>query len=212
MNILIFNESFYPSIGGVERFVDTLAGYLHNLGVGVSVITNTEPDPSQETEYPYVVYRRPASNIIKELIAKSDIVHLNSFDPYIYCYSLLKRKKIVFTFHDLSPICPKSNKFKDGKPCVQNARPVLCYKCLKQSGLNSKIKKLFRPIIKSTLSILNSANVVLSRYQFDKFKLYNKCKISLGVDTELFKPRKKETSNDVSTVIFAGRLIKEKGC
>lgn len=196
----------------MERFVDTLAGYLHDLGLGVNVVTNTEPDPSQEMEYPYSVYRRPSNNIIKELIVKSDIIHLNSFDPFIYFHSLLKRKKIVTTYHDLSPICPKSNKFKDDKPCVDKASPLLCYYCLKQSGQNSKIKKLLRPVVKSTLSILNSGNVVLSNYQFDKFKLYNKQTINLGIDTELFKPNKKNSDNDVSTVVFAGRLEREKGC
>lgn len=212
MNILIFNESFYPNIGGVERFIDTLAGYLHNIGVEVSVITNTKLDPSEEIDYPYGVYRCPANHIIKELISKSDIVHLNSFDPFIYFYSLIKRKNIVSTYHDLSPICPKSNKFKDGKPCIDNARPVLCYNCLKQSGLNSKFKKLLRPVVKSALSIVNSANVVLTRYQFDRLNLYNKNIISLGIDTEIFKPNKQNLYKNISTVVFAGRLIEEKGC
>jgi len=84
VRILIFNESFYPSVGGVESFINTLSNYLHELGVDVTIITNSKSNGEPDINHNYNVCRSPSKNTIKELIARSELVHLNSFDPYIY--------------------------------------------------------------------------------------------------------------------------------
>lgn len=65
MRVLLYSPAFFPSVGGLESFVATLAGGLHDAGDAVTVVCSVAhrgPEP-----FPFEVVRRPSPG---ELLAR----------------------------------------------------------------------------------------------------------------------------------------------
>lgn len=210
ISILVHADRFYPDLGGVESRVRRICQYLHQAGESVTVVTNT-PEPG-DAPPPFRIVRRPSPRTLRELIRRADVVYMNGFDAALFLWSRIMRKKIVMTYFDLTPICPKGTKMKWDGPCVENASLGACFPCLRKSGELKVVRRLFRPVLKHWLSFLMDANVCNSVFGYRRFPLHNKRLIENGIDTQLFVPAAETEQNRIPVVLFVGRLVPEKGC
>jgi len=210
MRILIYNEKFSPSVGGSETMVRLIAQSLHEHGE--EVVVATETPASGEDLFPFPVVRQPSKQTLARLVSESDLVHLHSFHPSLFLQTQLKRKKTVYTYHDLTLICPKGTKLKVDGPCLHRAGPRLCHKCLRDSGSEKVWRRLIRPVAKSILSVFIDANVCSSYFGMRRFRLWRKQLILYGINTSLFRPHATTDNGRLARVVFVGRLIPEKGC
>jgi glycogen(starch) synthase len=211
MRILIYNEAFWPSVGGVETVVSLMARYLHEQGERVVVVTQT-PGRSNDPSFPFPLVRQPSKSSLLELVSESDLIHLHSFHSLLLFQGKLRRKKIVCTYNDLTAICPNGIKMKVSGPCLHKAGPRMCYRCLRNSHAPRVFRRLVRPLFKCALSFFIDANVCVSPFGMRRFLLWRKQLITYGIDTSVFCPGPRSDTMDCPQVIFAGRLVPEKGC
>lgn len=115
MKILFVLENFYPNIGGVETLFKSLTEQLVDEGHEVMVITTrlNKDMPAEEMMNGVKIRRYPFFNRytftlfavfpIMRHIRGYDIVHTTSYNAGLPAYitSLLFRKKIVITFHEV---------------------------------------------------------------------------------------------------------------
>ena len=210
LRILIYNERFAPSVGGVETLVALLAGYFHDRDEQVVVVTETSGDETDA--FAFRVVRRPSHRELRQLVRESELVHLHSFHARLLAAAKLKRRRVVYTYHDLTPICPNGTKLEPSGPCLHRAGPLVCHRCLREGGADRRGRKLLRPIVKSVLSVFMDANVCVSGFALRRYPLWRKQLIASGIDTTLFRPSRSDPSDEQQRIVFVGRLLREKGC
>jgi glycosyltransferase involved in cell wall biosynthesis len=210
LRILIYNERFAPEIGGVETLVALLARYVHDRGEQVVVATETLGGESDGCAFRVV--RRPSRGELSKLVRESDLIHLHSFHAGLFVQAKLRRRRVVYSYHDLTPICPNGTKLEASGPCLHPAGPRVCHRCLVEVGASRRSRKLIRPVVKSMLSVLIDANVCDSRFALARYPLWRKELIACGIDTTLFQPSRSGPTQARPRVVFVGRLVREKGC
>jgi len=208
LRILIYNDRFAPGIGGVETLVALLARYLHDRGERVVIVTGTPGGAAS----PLRVVRRPSRRELRRLVLESDLVHLHSFHARLLGAAKLMRRRLVYTYHDLTPICPNGTKLEPGGPCLHRAGVLVCHRCLRAGGTPRRARKLLRPVVKALLSVLIDANVCESPFALRRYPLWRKRLIPCGIDTTLFCPSPAPPAAGRPRVVFVGRLVREKGC
>jgi glycosyltransferase involved in cell wall biosynthesis len=211
MKILIYAESFYPSVGGVQNSSRLIADYLYQNNTEVIVLTHTAD--SGDMDFPYVIMRNPSSKECRKAIAGVDLVYLNGLDLGILMYAKFRGKRVVMSYRDLTMICPKGTKWLETGPCLHKASLGKCIPCLRSSEAKDMVmRRLLRPYIKAFLSLFIDVNVCTNLFGFERFYLHRKLLIFNGIDTGLFVPAKKKENNKIPVILFVGRLIPEKGC
>jgi glycosyltransferase involved in cell wall biosynthesis len=210
MKILVHADKFYPDMGGVESRVRRISQYLHQAGETVTVITRTPREG--DAPLPFRVVRRPSRRTLRALIHDSDLVYMNGFDASLFLWSKIMRKKVVMTYFDLTPICPKGTKMKWNGPCLENASLRACLPCLKKSGEFKIVRRLLRPPLKYAISLFIDRNVCISGFGYRRYPLFKKHLIENGIDTGLFIPDADKQGGLPPAVLFVGRLVPEKGC
>lgn len=212
MNILIYCKAFWPSVGGMESSIECLAKYLHARGAGVTVVTETAYDGENPFSFP--VHWQADKQLIRRLLAESDLLHLNVMNVGLRLRALFSGKKIVTTYADVTPICPKGVKLRWDGPC-DTSGPLICLKCMKRSGTPHRFKFLFRPLIKSLLSLSSHANIVNSPWSLERYPLARKYLVPRYIDADQFSPpegpHRDARADGEIRIIYAGRLVKEKG-
>lgn len=210
MNVLTYAERYYPHIGGIETVSRNIVEYLAGVGANVRVVTRYEsdiPDPPA-----YSIVRNPSRDKLKRLVDEADIVHMHSFEGYLFFLALLKRKIVIMSYHDVTMICPRGVKWRMNEPCMVEASLGNCLPCLVADKRGKVVRRLLRPMIKSLLSLLVDANICMSPYATRKYRLAKKREILSGIDTTLFRPPEKKAKNPAPVFLFVGRLIEGKGC
>lgn len=106
MKILIYSHYFRPSVGGVERVVESLAVGFSELGHGVTVATATPADRAADAGLPYRVIRRPRMLSLARLIREHNVTHLAgpALLPMFLAWFL--RRLFVIEHHTYQAICP----------------------------------------------------------------------------------------------------------
>lgn len=212
MEILIYCEAFWPNVGGMESSIECLARYLHDHGAGVHVVTETAYDG--ENPFPFPVHWQADRRMIRRFLAETDVLHLNVLNLGLRLRALATGKKVVTTFADVTPICPKGLKLRWDGPC-DSSGPFVCLKCMKRSGTRKRFKFLFRPLVKSLVSVLSHANIVISPWTLDRYPLVRKRLVPRYIDANQFSPvatAPSDAPTDGKTrVVYAGRLVVEKG-
>ncbi|HUF29403.1 MAG TPA: glycosyltransferase family 4 protein, partial [Gemmatimonadaceae bacterium] len=177
-------------------------------GVHVTVTTGTAGAGTRV--YPFAVERCCPAERLQMLVRDTDVVHLQTFHGGLLLAARRAGKKIVATYRDLSPICPKGTKWKQTGPCLHPASITVCVPCLK-AAQQPVARRLCRPPGKAALSLLMDANVCTGAFSLRRFPLRRLRMIPNGVDTDFFVPRRGSEGGGVCTIVFVGRLIPEKG-
>ena len=134
MRILIHTAFFHPSTGGIETFVDGLAGALARRGEAVTVFAETSLGSAVEPDRPYRVVR--AGTIRRrEVVAECDV--LLSTGPATRMLPISWRLGIPFVLVHQGPIatCPIGIGWRDGAVCQYSLRKCLGCDVSNQSTL-----------------------------------------------------------------------------
>jgi glycosyltransferase involved in cell wall biosynthesis len=185
MKILIYTESFFPDMGGLERNTYTIATTLAASGHAVTVLTGTLK--TEETRYPFDVVRSRKYAVFFAEIRQTDLIFINGGISMKICVlALLLRKKYMILYANSNLYLRESDrfgtqirKFLAEKAALNIALSDYAKNRLKALLNNQKVEKLLNPIDGKLEQI--AAN-----------KLQNK-------------------PNKIYDILFAGRMIEGKG-
>jgi len=189
MRICIYSHYFWPSIGGIESVSELLAGYLHQAGVEVTVVTQT-PHTQCDT-HPYRVVRRPTLLQLRQVMAACDVVHCNGMSVRGLLSAWRCGVAAIITHQTFNSALPRS---------LGELRAMVM-----QEGLS-------RPphaAISSLAMRRAESNVCISRFIRERLRppravvIYN----PIG---RIFRPLPDARHTD--RFAFVGRLVADKGC
>jgi glycosyltransferase involved in cell wall biosynthesis len=210
---------FYPVIGGAERSLQRLCGYLTGKGCRVTVVTKREPGLRKKElidnvpvyrllpfgkgykgKFLHLCYTFAVLFFLIRNNREFDIVHIHGADPYASAASLLAKltgKKVILKI---------ATGGKGGD--ISGFRG---------SFLGGLQKFLFKRFVDIYIGMTEQIKNELLEEGFDRRKIRQ---IPNGVDTDFFRPEaeKKDLIKDKLSLkkesrilIFAGRLVERKG-
>ena len=190
MKILIYTESFFPNMGGLERNTFTLASTLMGMGHTPTILTTTE---AQNTEggYPFQVIRSQAYQTYFSAIRDADLVFINGgMALKISLLAWVLRKKYLIIYQN-SHLYLRDNK-----------------------GLLSLMSTSFRKFMANQAQF----NITVSQHAHDVLKgLLSNPNIEtlvnpIDAELEAIAVQKSQTPTPkVYDILFAGRIIEGKG-
>ena len=204
MRVLLFSRAFPPAVGGIERFAETLAGWLAERGHAVIVVTRTEAD-GREPERPYRVLRRPSAERLFSLARSADVVHANGLSLRGVGLGLLSQRSTVVTQAGHQAVCPTGLCMPTHGAC--NAGPSFgpCVGCPERGVKGAGDVGLHNAACRAA-----AANVAVSDYLRSRLGLPRSRTIYNPVSDAAFAAATDATGED-GLVAFAGRLVAEKG-
>lgn len=97
MKILITSYSFYPDVGGIPSFTDTLAKAIVELGHSIILVSKTPSEGS--SRYPYPVIRKPGFKEFYELTKWCDVFYQSNVSLKMAWPLLLAPRPWAVTHH-----------------------------------------------------------------------------------------------------------------
>lgn len=188
MNILVYANFFYPSIGGVERNTVVLSQALWEINHNVKILTPSILSSGEELPLPFPIIRTKSFFSLFNEILKSDIVVLNGgicLFPVII--SLILRKKTI-PIHQMAYDSKKKLGLKE--TVLYRIKNLLQLKTFKIVGVSQSVLHTLEGKIPAS----------------KKFVLYNPVSIELSQKASSCRSFSKEID-----IIYVGRLIEGKG-
>ena len=204
MRILLVSRAFTPAVGGIERFAESLAGWLARRGHVVIVVTRTETD-GREPEWPYRVVRRPSAERVLALARSADVVHANGLSLRGVGLGLVSRRPTVVTHHGHQAVCPTGLCMPRQGACTAGPPLGPCGGC-PERGLKGAGDVRLHDAASRTVA----ENVAVSDYLSSRLRLPRSRMIYSPVSAEAFAAATDSAGGD-GLVVFAGRLVSEKG-
>lgn len=204
MRVLLYTHTFPPSVGGMERFGEDLAGWLAQRGIDVIVATDTLADGSFDPHRDYTVIRRPRSPRFAREIIRADVVHVQGLALRGAAPAMLLGRPFVMTHTSHQAVCPNGMAWT---PAGCTAGPVRgpCERCPDRGAAGSLDVLAHR-----TVAARAGTNVAVSEYLARRLGLPHTCVVYNPVHPRAFE-RAWSGSVDGATVAFAGRHVREKG-
>lgn len=142
MRILIHTAFFHPSTGGIETFVDGLAGALARRGESVTVFAETPLGSAVELDRPYRIVRAGTVRR-RDIVAECDV--LLSKGPATRMLPIAWRLGIPFVLVHSGPIatCPIGIGWRNGAVCQYSFRKCMGCDVSNQSTL-ANVKAIAR--------------------------------------------------------------------
>lgn len=206
MRIALYTRVFPPSRGGMERFAEELAGWLHRQGHRVTVLTRTPAGAGgPEEPRPYSVVRRPPGPMLIRHLRRAHVVHVSGLSVRGVAASLAAGRRPVVTHHGYQAVCPTGLALTEGNaPCTAGIGP--CETC-PGSGVGGRVEvPLHRLAARAA-----AANVTISQHLDARVSLPGSRIVYDPVPDRAFDaPGNGEQVAD-RLIAFAGRLVEEKG-
>ncbi len=227
MKILIYSHVFSPSIGGVEKSVQSLAEGLNevcspgiNGGFKVTLVTQSAAGALGNNAFSFPVVRRPTLGKLWRLVRESDIVHIAgpSLAPLLLAF--LARKPVVVEHHGYQAICPNGLlTYQPGRTICpghfQARRYWKCWRCQNyELSPQRSLLSLLRMFPRSWLVRRAARNLAITRHVRDRHKLPRAEVVYYGIEDPLAKGNASISPTDPRGRIlfgFVGRFVPEKG-
>lgn len=204
MKVLLFSRAFPPSVGGIERFAESLARWLSDRGHAVCVVTRTESD-GPEPRRPYRVVRRPSVERVLSLARWADVIHANGLSIRGVGLGSISRRSIVVTHAGHQAVCPTGLCMPTHGFCTAGPMPGPCDRCPERG-----VKGTVDVRIHGVASRVVAANVAVSDYLNARLGLPRSSRIYSPVSGDAFAAGT-DRAGEGGLVAFAGRLVVEKG-
>jgi glycosyltransferase involved in cell wall biosynthesis len=222
MKILIYSESFFPAIGGLERIAFELARGLAQHGTedsasgafDVTVATRTPGNTVQDEDLPFRIVRRPSLRQLSALIRQTDVVHLAGPVMLPMALGLIMRKTMVIEHHGFQTICPNGQLFyaPERSPCVGHymaGEYMKCFRCnLADAGALRSAKMLLLTPMRRWLANRARINITPTAWLASLLKLHRMQTVHHGIS---LSADKKIAAISPSVFAFQGRLVSTKG-
>jgi len=227
MKILIYSHVFSPSIGGVEKSVQSLAEGLEevrspeiNGACEVTLVTQTAAGASDTSVFSFPVVRRPTLANLWRLVRETDIVHIAgpSLAPLLLAF--LARKPVVVEHHGFQAICPNGLlTYQPGRTICpghfQERRYWKCWRCQScEVSPQRSLLSLLRMFPRSWLVRRAARNLAITRHVLDRHRLPRAEVVYYGIEDPLAKGNPSLSPGDPRDRIlfaFVGRFVPEKG-
>jgi glycogen synthase len=219
MKILIYSHYFLPSVGGVERVVESLARGFSERGHRVTVATATLADPAGDAGLPYRILRRPGVFSLMRLIREHDVTHLAGPALLPMFLAWLLRRPFVIEHHSYQAVCPNGLLLQQpaGTVCpghFQAGRHRECLRCNSGRGQWKSFRMWLLGFPRLLLCRRTSSNIAISRHVSNRLSLPRSRLIYHGVpDASVTSNLGAKQPGPDAPLCFAyiGRFVPEKG-
>lgn len=176
MKVLLISDAFLPSLGGIERHVNTLSNFLSERGHEITILTERmDADDSvyekkgikvirsmdlmrKDADYKWPYTRLYNSKKILEYLNlygnKYDLVHYHGTYPLYMDYRKINIP-VVATIHAIYPVCIANWGINEW--CQEDPSSINCVLC------TVRIKKKYVPVA--------PAFMIYSKYYYDRMKI-----------------------------------------
>jgi glycosyltransferase involved in cell wall biosynthesis len=204
VRILLYSRAFPPALGGIERFADSLAGWLGERGHDVWVATDT-PTEAPEPERTFRVARRQPSAWLRRLARAADVVHVNGLALRGTALGVGARRPTVVTHQGHQAVCPTGLCMPTSGVCTAGPTTGPCGTC-PERGLVGRVDVMAH----RTACRRIASNVAVSQYLNSRLGLPDARTIYSPVTRSAFDAATTAPGED-GLITFAGRLVEEKG-
>lgn len=200
MKILIYSHVFSPSIGGVEKIVQSLAEGLEevpspegNGGCKVTLVTQTAAGASDTSVFSFPVVRRPTLTKLWRLVRETDIVHIAGPSLVPLLLAFLARKPVVVEHHGYQAICPNGLlTYQPGRTICpghfQQRRYWKCWRCQScEVSPQRSLLSLLRMFPRSWLVQRAARNLAITRHVLERHRLPRAEVVYYGIEDPLAK-------------------------
>jgi glycogen(starch) synthase len=220
VKLLLYSDSFAPSVGGIERITLELATGIANRRsatagseeFNLTVVTQT-PSPDDRS-FPFEVIRRPSLKRLSSLIRNADLVHLAGPAMLPLLLALLHRRRVVIEHHGFQAVCPNGQLFfsPEQKFCEGHymaGRYAECLKCNKSdSGFIGSVKQLMLTPVRRWLSKRASVNIVPTHWLSGILGVPRMHTVYHGISVI---PERGSDVTGARAFAYQGRLVSTKG-
>jgi glycogen(starch) synthase len=221
MRLLLYSHYFAPSVGGVETVVLLLARGLASLrdssgkkSFEVTLITQTPAGECNDSAFPFLVMRRPASRELWRVIRSSDVVHVAGPALKPLLLGRLAGKPVVVEHHGFQTICPNGQLLIEpsGTPCPGHfmaGRHAECFRCNASQGWMASRQLWLLTFVRRVLCRGVAANITPTQWLGGLVQLPNVTAIAHGLEeaSELVRAEPRLAP----VIAFVGRLVTTKG-
>lgn len=217
-SVLIYSADFWPTRGGVQSVVMTLArSFAHgdptSRRMECTVVTETRADRTADSELPFRVVRKPSLVELVRLLRKSDLVHVAGPALRPLAISFLLRKPVVVEHHGFQTVCPNGLLFHEPTRTACPGYFVArrhgeCWKCNAAAGYWRSLKLWALTFLRRWCCGFAAANIAPTSWLARLLQLPRTSIISHGVKVRPYSPF---PSGKSPTFAFVGRLVSTKG-
>lgn len=216
--LLIYSADFWPTVGGIQSVVMSLArGFARpaqsSENIECTVATETPAGRASDCDLPFRIVRKPNLFELARLLWRSDLVHVAGPALRPLLLSFVLRKRIVVEHHGLQALCPNGLLFHEatGTACPGHflaGRHRQCWKCNAGSGWWRSLRLWVLTFARRWFCRLAAANIVPTRWLERSLQLPRTFIIPHGVPDSCTLSF---SSSDNPEFVFLGRLVSTKG-
>ena len=198
MRIVIYSRPFPPTVGGMERFAETLARWLAADGHDVVALTST---PGAKGAAGYRVMQLGSLLEIGRIMRWAEVVHVNGLSARSIGWAISSGRRPVVTHQTYQALCPTGLAWAPSGSCSAGPRPGPCHVCPSRGAFRVAAQRF---------AARAAVSVFISRHQQARIGLPGRCIYNpVDVPPREEIPETETAPGDV--VAFAGRLVQEKG-
>jgi len=208
MKILVSTPVFMPMVGGMETMADNLAVHFKNKGHQVQVVTPIEYTGPEMAAY--AVLRKPSWLKKMRAVKNADIVYSNGASLYCVFWSMIFRKKFVWTHTGYQVSCIDGLGWHKGAPApISPLRSFFFH--LKTEGLFKASRGIAKVMaLRFVAKNYAAKNVAISDWMVSRQPLPRQIRIHNPFPINKFV-NPNSTDEIKYDFIFLGRLVSEKG-
>ncbi len=203
--MLLYSRVFPPSVGGMERFAEDLAGWIAARGHEVTVVTRTPAEPKADWNSYYRILRSPDFLKLTRVIREADVVHINGVSLRGILPSLAVGRHPIITHQGHQVVCPSGFAWAVAGRCGVGPEPGPCSRC-PERGPRARLKVA----VHHAGGRAARFNVCVSRYLERRLRLPRSKVIYNPISPRAFSTAA-PGPGESDLVAFAGRLVAEKG-
>jgi glycogen(starch) synthase len=225
INLLLYAHDWFPQVGGVQTVTLALAtGLAHwcknrpSDQIEVVFITQTPANGMDDSQFPFLVLRRPTRRELIRRIRSADILHLAGPALLPLLFARLVETPAVVEHHGYQSVCPNGLLLyaPDHTICPGHFMASHYQKCLqcnaRDLGWIASLRNLLSTFPRRWLCARAAGNIAVSNHVAMRIALPHTRTIYHGIENAPAVPQAPSLSSATPLRIgYAGRLVQEKG-
>jgi glycogen(starch) synthase len=207
LSVLLHSRAFHPRVGGLERSAATLANAFAELGLDVTVLTDTPLGGAEEVG-PYRVVRSVDPATLTALVRNADIVQVNGFSVLLTRRCVLARTPIIWKHAGYQAICSEGNLLHADDGCRGSRLRCFRLSTLHRGG-RWAVRRHTEILVRRVLLHAAAANVCVTGWVASRIRAPRSRVIWNPIDLTALMPGSKAPNR--GRFSYFGRLVSEKG-